>query len=241
MPPNTCSSGSQLPLNCALWMAYLLSKGYYVGFVEHFGNQHHFDAGLKPTTGKHSNRFIFNVSGMADIPEVLKMVEVRAEVNICMLDSVENALGEVDRDLKVVVVATMYDNFCGHVLPMLEFPWKGAPKWELRPGQAVWACDPADRHADSRDNLGIKILHFSYINAQSLQSQLLSMMENLNAKLTAEKRTLHLFSPSTDEMDKIDRAFCFATDFTSEISDMFTGMPEEFHNGSASTLKEIQG
>jgi hypothetical protein len=29
-------SGSELPLNCALWMAYLLSRGYYVGFNEHF-------------------------------------------------------------------------------------------------------------------------------------------------------------------------------------------------------------
>jgi hypothetical protein len=111
---------------------------------------------------------------------------------------------------------------------------------ESRTGKSVFACDPSDRHTESRDNLGIKILHFSYINTQGLQSQLLSMLEKLNAKLSVETRTLHLLSPSTDDMDNIDKAFCFATVFTAEISDMLTGMPEEFHNGSASTVQEFK-
>jgi hypothetical protein len=41
-------------------------------------------------------------------------------------------------------------------------------------------------------------------------------------------------------MGKIDEAFCFTTDFTAEISNMLTGMPEECHNRSASTLQTFK-
>jgi hypothetical protein len=245
------ASGSHLPLNCALWMTYWLSRGYYVCFSEHFGDKQHFDCGLQPK-GNWSCRFVLNLPGVADIPEVRAMVEARAVLTMAVLDSVTCGLQENDPLLKLVVVATMYNNFCGRVLPLLTPPRKGScQRFELLPGAAVSAYDHEPfRHPESIEQLGLKILHFSYICAQALRPQLLSMLQQLNAKLhadaaklnadattlNAEAITLELLPPSEDDMDKIDAAFCFATDFTADISYIITGMSEEYHNAKKDTV-----
>jgi hypothetical protein len=59
------------------------------------------------------------------------------------------------------------------------------------------------------------------------------LLWELNAKTT----TLNLLSPCDKDMDKIDKTFCFASDFVAQISDILAGMPDALHNAKASSLR----
>jgi hypothetical protein len=187
------------------------------------------------SSGKYSNRFILSVDGVDDIPKVALMVQARASHNMVVLDAVTCEVEQmIDPALKGVVVATMYDQFFERYLPKLQPPWPGAQKHQLQPGHAVFARDPATVHPSNCPQLGIKILHFTY--GMALHKQLRSLLRELNAKAT----TLNLLSPCDEDMDKSDKAFCFASDFVAQISDILAGMSDALHNAKARTLRAFE-
>jgi hypothetical protein len=78
---------------------------------------------------------------------------------------------------------------------------------------------------------------------QQLNAKLNADATSLNADATtlnADATTLDLLPPSEEDMDKIDMAFCFATNFTAEISYIITGMSEEYHNAAEATVARFR-
>ena len=53
--------------------------------------------------------------------------------------------------------------------------------------------------------------------------------------------TLNLLSKSAADMDKIDKAFCFASSFEIQISDILADTSDAHRNAKATTLRAFEG
>ena len=138
----------------------------------------------------------------------------------------------------------MHDTFYGIRLPNLTVPWAYAGKHQLQPGRPLYAYDPDDPdiHPETRPVIGMKVLHFSSICAKLLRKQVTSMVLQLNTKLNEQTTvnvktpTIIFLAPEPADMDKIDKAFCFLSDFDIQISESLAKMPAAFHNAKAPTM-----